>query len=125
MGSPPGDLNSVPDGLRTFFKKIKELGVTTGLHCCQKISYSLLNEIKPDIFSFDATKELDLFCQDREVKKFLANGGKVAWGLIPTENDLSLYPAEALLSRWTSSTKNLLNKKELYSRSLNKMGKIL
>jgi len=74
--------------LHGFFENLKSLGVTTGLHSCRKIPYEVLLQFKPDIFSFDADKELEDFCQDPSAKDFIHNGGKVAWGIVPTDKNL-------------------------------------
>ena len=56
-----------------------------GIHCCGNTDWSLLLGIGLDIINFDAysyAESLALYPED--VKRFLANEGTIAWGIIPT-----------------------------------------
>ena len=71
------------------FKEIAEIlrenGALVGIHCCGKSDWSLITESGIDILNFDAFyfgESLGLF--SREIENFLKNGGKIAWGVIPT-----------------------------------------
>lgn len=54
----------------------------------------------PDILSFDAHQGLELFFSDPDAGAFVRNGGIVAYGMIPTLQDLSTVRAEQIFSRW-------------------------
>jgi len=114
----PGLIPEKVKYLHGFFEKIKALGVTTGLHCCRTIPYETLLQLKPDFYSFDADKELVPFCHDPSAKKFFEVGGRVAWGLIPTENNLKNLNVPEIASNWLAQAKELSDQNDLISSSL-------
>ena len=64
---------------------IHQNGGISAIHCCGKCDWTILIKAKADIINFDAfafSEHLGLFAQ--EIDKFLQDGGKLAWGLIPT-----------------------------------------
>ena len=64
---------------------IQNNGGLSGFHCCGNFDWSMPISVGVDIISFDAysyAHELSLFSKD--VEKFLASGGKIAWGVVPT-----------------------------------------
>jgi len=57
-----------------------------GIHCCGNTDWSILLKTKMDILNFDAyayAQSLSLYPD--EVKKFIARGGCVAWGIVPNQ----------------------------------------
>ena len=59
-----------------------------GIHCCGNTDWSLLLGIGLDIINFDAynyAESLSLYTED--VKRFLANSGTIAWGIVPPFQD--------------------------------------
>ncbi len=71
--------------LRTLSDAIKQNGALSAIHCCGKCNWSLPIKAGVDIINFDAysySENLSLYSE--ELKPFLENGGKIAWGLIPT-----------------------------------------
>ncbi len=55
-----------------------------GLHCCGNTDWSVLLKTKLDILNFDAynyAPSVSLYPD--EIKKFLARGGAIAWGIVP------------------------------------------
>jgi len=80
------------------------LGGITGLkgvHCCSNTDWSLVLETSLDILSFDAYnygESLTLYPE--EVKAFLEQGGVIAWGIVPNnEEALAREDATTLISR--------------------------
>lgn len=64
---------------------IKEHGALSAIHCCGKCDWSIPVECGVDIINLDGfffAQSLSLF--HKEIKPFLQNGGKIAWGIIPT-----------------------------------------
>jgi len=60
-----------------------------GIHCCGVTDWSLLLSTSIDILSFDAynySQSLSLFADD--VKSFLGREGIIAWGIVPTAEDV-------------------------------------
>ncbi len=59
-----------------------------GVHCCGNTDWSILLSTSTDIISFDAynyAQSLSLY--PAEVKKFIDNGGVIAWGIIPSDKE--------------------------------------
>ena len=72
-----------------------------GVHCCGNTDWSLLLSTKLDILSFDAYGYLEnLSLYPRELKTFLERGGILAWGLIPTSEDIQKEDAQSLVKRF-------------------------
>jgi hypothetical protein len=67
-------LNEVFDGI----------GGLKGIHCCGNTDWPVLLKTKLDILNFDAynyAPSLSLYPE--EIKKFIARGGCIAWGIVP------------------------------------------
>jgi methionine synthase II (cobalamin-independent) len=84
-----------------FDEVLSGLAGLKGIHCCGVTDWSLLLSTSIDILSFDAynySQSLSLFAAD--VKAFLARGGVIAWGIVPTtEEELDKETEESLLNR--------------------------
>ena len=75
----------VVDMLAEISEIIHQNGGISAIHCCGKCDWTNLIKAKADIINFDAfafSEHLGLFAQ--EIDKFLQDGGKLAWGLVPT-----------------------------------------
>jgi len=90
----------VADVLRTSILRIRRPGVFVGLHCCDEIPFPLLERIAPDLYSFDAAQGAEAMADDPHVAAFVSGGGRLAWGWIPTRDDLSGVRAEEVADRW-------------------------
>ena len=63
--------------------------VLIGVHCCGNTDWSLLLKLPIDILSFDSYGYFDsLLLYDKPLHDFLARGGWLAWGLVPTGHEL-------------------------------------
>jgi len=61
----------------------------TGVHCCGNTDWSILLETSVDILSFDAySHAANLFLYESQLKKYLDAGRTIAWGIVPTDEDL-------------------------------------
>jgi methionine synthase II (cobalamin-independent) len=59
-----------------------------GLHCCGNTNWSVLLDTKIDILSFDAYNYASsLSTHSDKVKSFLEQGGSIAWGIVPNEEE--------------------------------------
>ena len=95
-----------------------------GLHCCGNTDWSVLLKTKLDILNFDTynyAESLSLY--PAEIKKFLARGGCIAWGIVP--NDVSSVNKETVASlkdrleeAAAPFTRDGIRFKELISQSL-------
>ncbi len=73
-----------------------------GIHCCGNTDWSVLLKTKLDILNFDAynyAQSLSLYPD--EIKKFIARGGCIAWGIVPNS-------AESLTKETVASLKDRL-----------------
>ena len=106
LGSSYVSINS--DGafekLDELIKAIKDEGALCGLHCCGNTDWPLLLKRDIDIISFDAynfTKEFLLY--STELKEFIGKGRSVAWGVVPTSDDIGKETAEGLHQRLSAA----------------------
>lgn len=83
-----------------------------GIHCCGVTDWSLLLNTTIDILSFDAynyAQSLSLYPDD--IEPFLNRGGIIAWGIVPTVEDvLKEETVESLLGRLDDAFSMLTNK---------------
>jgi len=78
-------------------------GGIVGIHVCANVEWSLVLDSSVDIVSFDAYSFFDKFVlYPDEIRKFLATGGILAWGIVPTLNveDLEKETAGSLTALW-------------------------
>lgn len=76
-------------------------GALPGVHCCGNTDWSLLTRTSARIISFDAYNYLEgLTLYPAELADFLARGGALAWGIVPTDPEvLARETATALADR--------------------------
>lgn len=84
-----------------------------GVHCCGKSDWSIITESGVDILNFDGyyfAESLGLY--SKEIDKFLADGGRIAWGLVPTMDTdaLEAVTVETLIKKYEEAISYLLNK---------------
>jgi len=100
LGSAFSGLNQedVIQSLNECFHAVKGL---KGIHCCGNTDWAVLLSTKLDILSFDAYGYLEnLSLYPRELKNFLERGGVLAWGIVPTSEDVQKEDTQSLLSRF-------------------------
>jgi hypothetical protein len=107
LRSDPAYADVIPDLLRSVVLRIRRPGVLVGLHCCDEIPFSILDAVSPDVYSFDAWNGAEAMAADPAASRFLAAGGQVAWGWIPTRDDLSGVVARDLAARWGAAAARL------------------
>ena len=70
---------------------IKANGGISAIHCCGKCDWRIPIKAGVNIINLDAyafAQNLSIYSKD--VEKFLQNGGKIAWGLVPTLDSSAL-----------------------------------
>lgn len=72
-----------------------------GTHCCGNTDWSLLLSTDLDILSFDAYGYLEnLSLYPSELETFLKRGGILAWGIVPTSEDVQQEDVQSLVKRF-------------------------
>jgi methionine synthase II (cobalamin-independent) len=71
----------VTEMIREVSDLIKENGGISGVHCCGACDWSIPVSAGVDIISFDA---YTCSISPETAAEFLARGGKIAWGVVPT-----------------------------------------
>src|SRR4030066_547100 len=100
FGSAFSGLNreDVVHSLNECFDAVKGL---KGTHCCGNTDWSVLLSTHLDILSFDAYGYLEtLSLYPKELKAFLERGGILAWGIVPTSEDILKENALSLVERF-------------------------
>ncbi len=90
---------------------VRDAGAVAGIHSCGCTDWSILLESDADIVSFDAFNyfnSLELY--DSELKGFLSRGGSLAWGLVPTSENVLRLNARGLVDLYERQIDALLNK---------------
>lgn len=108
----PVNRDDVVAQLRELTSALEAPDVLIGLHCCGNTDWSMLTEVSGiDIISFDAFSFSDKFAlYAPDLQKFLARGGDVCWGMVPTQ-DCAVFPdAGSLLEKIEGGIKNLVKK---------------
>jgi len=103
---------------------VREPGpVTIGVHCCGNTDWALLLDIPIDILSFDSFGYFDhLLLFEKSLAAFLGRGHYLAWGLVPTGEELAQETGDSLWQRFTSQVERLadtgLGLRQVLSRAL-------
>ena len=68
---------------------LREIKGVKGIHCCGNTDWTLLTDLALDIISFDAYNySHSLALYPKEIGRFIARGGAVAWGIVPNTDKL-------------------------------------
>jgi methionine synthase II (cobalamin-independent) len=78
-----------PDKVKSLLEEtLGGIGGLRGVHCCGNTDWSLLLGLPIDILSFDAyTYAGALSTYAAEVCSFIRNGGTIAWGIVPNDEE--------------------------------------
>ncbi len=104
---------------------IKKAGAISAIHCCGKCDWRVPISAKIDIINFDSWSFAQNFSiYHNEIREFLQNGGKIAWGIVPTIDNkiLETLSIEKLIEKFEKSikylTKSGINEKLILDNSL-------
>ncbi|MCL5023932.1 MAG: hypothetical protein M1497_11330 [Nitrospirae bacterium] len=87
---------------------ITETGGIPGIHCCANADWALVVESGMKVISFDAYHYFDnLLAYQSEVRGFLEQGGYLAWGIVPTTDDIIRETPESVIARFTGRLETL------------------
>lgn len=90
---------------------IKSESALAGIHCCGNTDWPLLLHRNLDILNFDTynfAREFSLYASD--VGRYLGRGSTIAWGSVPSSDDIKKESAKALVDRFRSAEKMLTDK---------------
>ena len=110
FGSAFSGLNreDVIHSLNECFEAVKGL---KGVHCCGNTDWSVLLSTDLDILSFDAYGFFEtLALYPKELKAFLERGGILAWGIVPTNEEVLKEDAQSLVKRLQNGINTLISK---------------
>jgi hypothetical protein len=94
-------------------------GAIAGVHCCGNTDWTILIDAGVDLINFDAFgygETIALY--PAAVNKFVALGGLIAWGIVPTSTAIREQSSESLLERFTRVVDNLAQKANLDRRTI-------
>lgn len=109
--------------LANVIQAIQNTGVLVGIHSCatpeRVVHASAMSRLNPDILSFDAYHGVKTFFRNKDALQFVEDGGIVAFGLVPTLQDMNDVDPYHLFSRWqVASYKVVTNRAELGRQSM-------
>lgn len=104
--------------LQSALRIIRSSGAMAGLHCCAADPFDRMCQVQPDILSFDAHRGLEAFFANTEAQIFLSRGGSIAYGSVPTWNDLDNVDPRALFARWLDAATRFGDPRELAKRAM-------
>jgi hypothetical protein len=82
--------------------------VSLGIHCCGNTDWSLLLKAPLDILSFDSYGYFESLCLYAEaLSAYLARGGWLAWGLVPTNENIQHETPDTLWPRFKAQATRL------------------
>ena len=82
-----------------------------GVHCCGNTDWSVLLSTNLDILSFDAYGYLEtLSLYPKELRAFLERGGILAWGIVPTSENILKEDVQSLVKRFKEGIETLSKK---------------
>ncbi len=111
---------AIKEDLEAVFQAVHAMGAMAGVHCCDAIDWSILFESSVEVVNFDAYNYFSSIIPfTASLKSFLKRGGVLAWGVVPTLDDLVLdEDAASLLAmldrEWKELTKRGVSRKLLF-----------
>jgi methionine synthase II (cobalamin-independent) len=90
----------VADKLNEIIDTIHELGGIAGIHCCGNADWPMIFNTRVDIVNFDAFGYMEkVMLYPADIEKFLARGGALAWGVVPTGAYTGTETADLLIGK--------------------------
>jgi methionine synthase II (cobalamin-independent) len=98
----------VAEKLDEIIDAIHERGGIAGIHCCGNADWPLIFNTKVDIVNFDAFGYLErVLLYPAQIHTFLARGGALAWGIVPTSAFTGSETADNLVEKLESGVRRL------------------
>lgn len=97
--------------LNEVFAGIHAEGGLAGVHCCANTDWSVLLSTDVDILNLDAFGYIEnLSLYTAELRAFMDRGGVVAWGIVPTGEEIDQVDAAGLARRLQDGLKMISQK---------------
>ena len=97
--------------LNEVFAAIHAEGALAGVHCCGNTDWSVLLATEVDILNLDAFNYLEnLSLYTPKLSQFIERGGVVAWGIVPTGEEIQQMNAVSLAQRLRDGLKTIHQK---------------
>jgi len=97
--------------LNEVIEAIHKEGALAGIHCCGNTEWTILIDSGVDIISFDAYEFGETIAYyPEQIKKFLEEGGILAWGIVPTSGKIDQETTETLVRKLGTGVETLANK---------------
>jgi len=110
--------------LTEFAAFVRRFGGLAGVHSCSDLDWSILLSADIDVISFDTYQFAESFALYPDlIKRFLEQGGVIAWGVVPTDRKcLQEEDTDTLIDRVVSLVSQLVKKgvdrQLLYTQSI-------
>ncbi|MCR4420042.1 MAG: hypothetical protein NUV99_07955 [Clostridia bacterium] len=102
------DREAIVADLAEIARAVREAGAVPGIHCCAGVDWSIPLAAGFVVLSFDAYGFFSpLLAHSRELAPFLAAGGVLAWGLVPTSPQAWEETPSSLARRWRGGVRML------------------
>lgn len=103
--------DDIIEDLNFIYAQIHQTGGITGSHSCAGIDWTLLTDSNVDIISFDAYNYFStLGVYHQNVKEFLEKGGILAWGIVPTSQNVWDEEVNTLADKFFQQVNHFVNK---------------
>ncbi|MDF2568601.1 MAG: hypothetical protein K0R55_205 [Sporomusa sp.] len=94
--------------LAAIIEQLHQEGVKVGVHACAGIDWSILFNLSVDVISFDAYHYFTgMALQAEGLARYLDQGGKLAWGLVPTSEEAWQETPESIVARFIEQSAEL------------------
>lgn len=104
-------MDDIAQDLSEVIGAIKQAGGLTGIHVCANTDWNFLLSLDLDVLSFDAFGFFDrLITCKAQIHEFLARGGVIAWGIVPTGDVASITSetCDTLVALWEKQVEALV-----------------
>jgi hypothetical protein len=93
--------NDVISYLHEMVDAIHAEEALAGVHCCGNTEWTIPIEAGMDLLNFDAYEYGDsILLYPEQIKSFLEAGGILAWGIVPTSEQIEQHTAASLMERF-------------------------
>ncbi len=90
---------------------LRSISCSRALHCCGNTDWSMVLGLPLDIISFDAYGYWEQFCAYApEIRTFLERGGYIAWGMVPSTEDINRVTAVSIGEQFIGILRTLSQK---------------